>query len=61
MTAPEVEEDETMDISVTSSQADGSTSIDIKNKAGIPGFEAIAALMAIVLAGAVVVLRRKKK
>jgi hypothetical protein len=37
MTAPEVEEDETMDISVTSSQADGSTSIDIKTKRGYQG------------------------
>ena len=61
MTAPDVESDETMDINVSSAKADGSTSIDIKNKAGIPGFEALIALIAIALAGTVVVLRRKKE
>jgi hypothetical protein len=61
LTAPEVEEDTTMTIKASGAKTDGSTSIDIKNKAGIPGFEAIVALMAIALAGAVVALRRKKK
>jgi hypothetical protein len=58
--APDVESDQSYDISASSMEADGSASILVKNRAGIPGFEAIIALIAIGLAGAVVALRRRK-
>ncbi|MDY6985201.1 MAG: carboxypeptidase regulatory-like domain-containing protein, partial [Candidatus Thermoplasmatota archaeon] len=60
LTAPDVENDETLTITASSAEADGSAEILVKNRAGIPGFEAIVALLAIGLAGAVVALRRRK-
>jgi hypothetical protein len=58
--APDVDSDQSYDVAASSMEADGSASILVKNRAGIPGFEAIIALIAIGLAGAVVALRRRK-
>ncbi len=59
--APDVESDQTLTMTASSAEADGSADILVKNRAGIPGFEAIVALLAIGLAGAVVALRRRKR